>query len=81
MNAAESLALVARRPPGRLFLRGLARIRERLLALQGGSGAASDGLELRRVLPSHHEVTFQCDLDGRGGQRSASEELSARSSF
>jgi len=64
-RAAESLAMVARRHPGRLFEQGLGRIRERLVALQGGTGAARDGLELCRVLSFYHEVVFRPRVPGR----------------
>ena len=51
--------MVSQRHPGRLFEQGLGRIRERLLALQGGSGTAQDGHELRRVRSFYHEVAFR----------------------
>ena len=57
--------MVARRHPGRLFEQGLGRIRERLVALQGGTGAAQDGLELCRVLSFCDEVVFRPRVPGR----------------
>ena len=55
---AESLAMLSRRAPGKLFEQGLTKIKERLLALQGASGATTDQ-DLRRVLSFYHEVIFK----------------------
>ena len=55
---AESLAVLSRRAPGRLFEQGLRKIKERLLALQGTPAGAADQ-DLRRVLSFYHEVVFK----------------------
>ena len=54
----ESLAMLSRRTPGRLFELGLQKIKERLLALQGSPAGAADQ-DLRRVLSFYHEVIFK----------------------
>jgi hypothetical protein len=60
---AESLALLSRRAPGRLFEQGLQKIKERLLALQGTPAGAADQ-DLRRVLSFYHELVFKTKHPG-----------------
>ena len=63
-SGAEPLALVAKRQPGRLFEKGLQKIRERLTALQGGT--VESRTELRRVLSFYHQVIFRPLAQQRG---------------